>query len=178
MSVELSANQKLAHTIAAVSEQLKVLPSDKAAIGFRAETELVEGVLTRAKIRDFILEIDEPPSLGGTDKGPNPVELILAALGTCQEIVYSAYAAVLGIELKSVKVKVEGKLDPRGLFNVADVSPGFLKIQYETEIESPAAPSRIKGLVDAVESHCPVLDTLLRPIEVSGKVSLDGQSVK
>ena len=34
--------------------------------------------------------------------GPNPVEIVLAALGTCQEITYRAYATALGIPLERV----------------------------------------------------------------------------
>jgi uncharacterized OsmC-like protein len=41
-----------------------------------------------SQIRGFKTTIDEPLELGGTDSGPNPVELLLAALGGCQEIVY------------------------------------------------------------------------------------------
>lgn len=40
--------------------------------------------------------VDEPPALGGSDPGPNPVELVLAALRTCREITSRAYATALG----------------------------------------------------------------------------------
>ena len=38
------------------------------------------------KVRDFTLTIDEPPSLGGEDAGPNPVEYILAGFMGCYPI--------------------------------------------------------------------------------------------
>ena len=69
-------------------------------------------------LRDHRLVVDEPESLGGTDSGPNPVELILAALGTCQEITYRAYAAALAIPLEHVSVTLEGDIDLRGFFAV------------------------------------------------------------
>ena len=75
---------------------------------FKASTQWEEDVRCSVSIRDFApMIIDEPPELGGQDAGPNPVELVLAALGTCQEIMYSAYASVMGIELISVKVDVK-----------------------------------------------------------------------
>jgi uncharacterized OsmC-like protein len=53
------------------------------------------------------------------------VELVLAALATCQEITYRAYATALSIPLKSVSVRLEGLLDLRGFFAVkADVRAG------------------------------------------------------
>jgi uncharacterized OsmC-like protein len=61
-----------------------------------------------------------------TDTGPNPVEVVLAALATCQEITYRAYATTLGIPLESVSVTLEGSLDLRGFFAVKDgVRAGF-----------------------------------------------------
>src|SRR5580658_7417287 len=83
-----------------------------------ADSHQVEGLQSETKIRQFSLTVDEPPTLGGSDGGPNPVELVLAALATCQEITYRAYATALGIPLDSVSVKLDGILDLRGFFAV------------------------------------------------------------
>ncbi len=143
---------------------------------FRAETELVEDVLCRVKVRDFpLMSVDEPADLGGSNIAMNPVELVLGALGTCQEIMYAAYASVMGIQLSKVKVDVKGYLDLKGLFAMDEaVPPGFRKICYETTIESPADAETLNKLVAIVESHCPVYDTLARAVEVTGTVSING----
>ena len=150
-----------------------------AKVVFRADTELVHNVQCSASIRNFPkMIIDEPPELGGADAGPNPVELVLVALGTCQEIMYAAYASVMGIPLKSVKVNLRGYLDLHGLFGMDPNTPaGYQKVTYETVIDSPASAEDLRKLVQTVESHCPVLDTLVRAIEVSGKVTANGQSL-
>lgn len=163
----------LEQKVALAREQLGQL--EQASEAFAAHTELVEGLRTRASVRQFNLTADEPEELGGTDAGPNPVELVLAALGTCQEIVYAAHATVLGVELKSLEVEVEGRLDPRGFFGVADVAPGFDEVSYRVRIESPAEPERVEKLVRAVEEHCSVLDILKRPVRTAGGVELNGE---
>jgi uncharacterized OsmC-like protein len=142
---------------------------------FRADTELKEGVCCSGKVRDFSITVDEPVELGGTNSAMNPVELILVALGTCQEIMYAAYASVMGIQLDKVKVDIKGNLDLKGLFAMDESSPaGYTKIGYETTIESPADTDTLRKLVETVESHCPVLDTLSRPVEVTGEVTANG----
>lgn len=148
-----------------------------AKVVFRADTQLEEDVRCSAKVRDFApIIVDEPPELGGADAAANPVELLLVALGACQEIMYSAYASVMGVELNSVKVNLRGYLDLRGLFGLdAAIPPGYQKIIFETTVDSPADIETLKKLVETVESHCPVLDTLVRAIEVSGQVTLNGQ---
>ncbi len=142
---------------------------------FEARTALVEGVRCSGTVRDFPpMTVDEPPELGGTDRGANPVELVLVALGTCQEIMYAAMAAMMGIRLDEVKVDLKGTLDLKGLFGIdPGIPPGYQKITYETVLRSPASAEELRMLVEAVESHCPVLDTLLRPVEVTGKVTLN-----
>jgi uncharacterized OsmC-like protein len=136
-----------------------------------ATVELSGGVKCLAKVRDFQLTVDEPSEMGGTDQGMNPVELLLAALGACQEIGYAYFAAVMGIPLKKVKCSIEGNLDIRGLLAVDDtIAPGYSDISCETIIESDADEEALKRLVDMVERHCPVLDTVRRPIPVKGTV--------
>jgi uncharacterized OsmC-like protein len=148
-----------------------------AKVVFRAETQLEEDVRCSAKVREFApIIVDEPPDLGGTDAAANPVELLLVALGACQEIMYSAYASVMGVQLNSVKVNLRGYLDLRGLFGMDEaIPPGYQKIIFETQLDSPADMETLKKLVETVESHCPVMDTLVRAIEVSGQVSINGQ---
>ena len=164
---------------AALLEKIASLQSSSASARavFRARTRLEEGVRCSATVRQFgPMTVDEPPDLGGADAGPNPVELLLVALGTCQEIVYAAYAAVMGIALDEVSVEVKGYLDLRGLFAIDEAVPaGYQKVTFETRIRSSADATAIEQLVRMTESHCPVLDTLKRPIEVAGKVIVNGQ---
>ena len=134
---------------------------------FSADLRQVEGLRSETKIRQFSLTIDEPPNLGGTDTGPNPVELVLAALGTCQEITYRAYATALGIPLESVSVNLEGSLDLRGFFAVKDgVRSGFNDVRGVVNLKSSASAADLAKLKDVVDAHCPVLDILREPVPV------------
>lgn len=164
MSAEVKAS------LTALIDSLRRNPKAAKAV-FRAETRSgVDGLATSSAVRQFSLPLDEPRELGGTDTGPNPVEVVLAALGSCQAIVYRAYASVLGIRLDSVEVEAKGYLDLRGLLAVSEVPPGFDQVTFSTRIVSPEPPGRIQELVTIVESHCPVLDTLRRGIPVRGEV--------
>src|SRR5215217_6834149 len=96
----------LAITIDSVRADLRQAPEPLIAT-FAADTKLEADYRTSVRIRDFELTVDEPPTIGGSDTGPTPVELVLAALGTCQEIVYATYARVLGIPLNGVSIHAE-----------------------------------------------------------------------
>lgn len=146
---------------------------------FRAETQWEEDVRCSAKVRDFPpMVIDEPPVLGGQDAGHNPVELVLVALGTCQEIMYSAYASVMGVSIDTVKVNVKGNLDLKGMFGLDKTVPaGFTDVNFQTTIESSADDDALLKLVEAAESNCPVLDMLTRQVPVSGTVTINGRDM-
>ena len=126
---------------------------------FSASSEGKDGLHRRVKIRDFAVEVDEPPALGGRDRAPNPVEYALAALATCQEITYRLHADALGIPLKDVSVQLEGDLDLRGFFGAAEgVRPGFLGITGTVRFDSDAPAADLERLKSVVDAHCPVLD--------------------
>ena len=126
--------------IVATQADLRANPAHANAI-FSADSRQVEGLRSETKIRQFSVTVDEPPTLGGTDTGPNPVELVLAALATCQEITYRAYATALGIPLESVSVKLDGALDLRGFFAVKDdVRAGFTEVRGTVHLKAAPAP--------------------------------------
>jgi len=160
----------LKDVIVATQADLRANP-DHAQVTFAADSRQVEGLQSETRIRQFSLTIDEPPSLGGTDTGPNPVELVLAALATCQEITYRAYATALGIPLDSVSVKLEGSLDLRGFFAVKDgVRSGFNGVRGTVNLKSPASAADLAKLKEVVDAHCPVLDILRDPVPVELKL--------
>jgi putative redox protein len=134
---------------------------------FQAQSRLGDGLNSTVAIRQFCVEVDEPAGLGGTDTAPNPVEYVLAALGSCQEITYRLYADALGIPLNGVSVELTGAIDLRGFFNVAqDVRPGYRKIKAKVTLDSPAPEADLARLKDIVDRHCPVLDILRNPTPV------------
>ena len=60
---------------------------------FKADVKKLPGGLqVEANARGFKILLDEPADLGGTDKGMNPVEAVLCALGACQTICAAAFA--------------------------------------------------------------------------------------
>lgn len=62
-------------------------------ITFKAEGRWLGNLKIEAKIRDkFVIYMDEPPSLGGEDSAPNPVEVVLASLIGCLGIVIAVVA--------------------------------------------------------------------------------------
>jgi putative redox protein len=140
---------------------------DHAIATFSVDSRQVEGLRSETKIRQFNVTVDEPPNLGGTDTGPNPVEFVLAALATCQEITYRAYATALGIPLESVSVTLEGSLDLRGFFAVKEgVRAGFNDLRGVVNLKSSAPDAELAKLKDVVDAHCPVLDILRAPVPV------------
>jgi uncharacterized OsmC-like protein len=156
----------LKEIIAETQATLRARPDQAVAI-FSADSRQVEGLRSETKIRQFSLVVDEPPSLGGTDAGPNPVELVLAALATCQEITYRAYATALGVPLENVSVKLEGSLDLRGFFAVCETArPGFSAVRGTVTLKSSASPEALAKLKEVVDAHCPVLDILRAPVPV------------
>lgn len=172
-------NEKLKNNFESLIAAINANPA-RAEVVATAQTRLVSGVSCEAHIREFpAMSIDEPPGLGGADSGPNPVELVLAALGTCQEIMYAATAALLGMKLDAVKVDVRGYLNLKGLLGLDGGAPaGFSEVKFETRIESPESSEKIQTLIRAVESHCPVMDMLTRPVPVKGKVWLNDERIR
>jgi uncharacterized OsmC-like protein len=141
----------------------------------RANTRWLRSLLCEVEVREFPpFRVDEPPGMGGDNSAVNPMELMLAALGTCQEIIYSSFAALLDIPIDSVAIGLTGHMDLREMFDLQHESgAGFTKIRCEVRIASPAGEAEIRKLVETVERCCPVLDTLARPVSITSKVHLN-----
>ena len=148
--------EKLAETVKAVTEDPK-----KAQVKFMANTKWINGACSKTTIRDFEIECDEPPALLGTNTAPNPVETILAALGSCLAVGFAYSAAARGINLESLDISLEGDLDLRGFLGVSDdVRPGYQSIKVTCRIKSDTSKEKLSELYEHVLKTSPVRDII------------------
>lgn len=132
----------------------------------KASAHLQEGVKVITSARNFEIIIDEPKTLGGTDTGMNPIEVLLASLGACQSIVARVYAPKFGVKLDDFRVDVEGDIDLDGFFNRTEVRPGYSDIRYTFHIKTDSPKEKVEEFVKFLESKCPVGDTIANPVNL------------
>ena len=131
-----------------------------------------------AEARNFKLVIDEPPALGGTDHGANPVEYLLASYAGCLNVMGHLIADELGFKLDRLEIEVTGDINPDRLFGKSfEERAGFKKIQVTLKPYANVSPELLKTWTKAVENRCPVNDNLrnITPTEI---VVLDPQEVE
>lgn len=139
-----------------------------------ASSDAAELVLTRTRgrmqtaaataidIRAFPpLISDEPPSRGGEDSGPTPMELVLAGLCGCTNVTAGRMAAKLRFAYTDLEASAVGELDIRGRKGTADVPVHWRAVRLEVRIATDEPDERIARLADLVGRYCPV-DSLIR----------------
>lgn len=141
---------------------------------FATVTEWVDGARARTTARSFSIDTDEPEPLGGTDEGVDPMELLLAAVGTCLQIGWVTQAAKRDIDLRSLRIEVEGDYDLRGYLDLdADVRPGFSRLRYTVDVDADADDGVLEEIRQAAEATSPMFDNARNGAPVAGEVRSD-----
>jgi len=133
---------------------------------FKATVSRKSGLAVEAETRGFKVAIDEPKELGGTNTGMNPVELLLNSLGACQAIAITTFSKKFGVDLEDVRVELEGDLDTDGFLGKSNVRPGFFGIRFKLYLKTDAPEDKVNKLVDYVQNHCPVGDSILNGVKI------------
>ena len=69
------------------------------------------------QVRHHTVVSDEAVDVGGEDRGPNPTEMLLGALGACVAMTLKMYAGRKGWELGDLQIDLSGR-DESGVFIV------------------------------------------------------------
>jgi uncharacterized OsmC-like protein len=118
--------------------------------------------------RVFTFDADHPELFAAEDKGATPVEYVLVGLASCLIAGIAAVAQHRGIQLKSVKAKLEGDMDLRGILGIdSEVRNGFDAIHVSYEIEADAGRDEIESLVAQSQKRSAVYDIITNPTKVS-----------
>jgi putative redox protein len=107
-----------------------------------------------------LLTADEPVSIGGADAGPNPYELLLAALGACKSMTVRMYADRKGLPLHRTTVRLRHDRVHAKDCEECEQEAGMLsRIRSEIDIEGPLDDQDRRRLLE-IADRCPVHRTL------------------
>lgn len=109
------------------------------------------GLRCRVSAGHFELVVDEPESVGGTDQGPQPTELLLASIASCFTLSMAYSAGKKGVELAGLQVRATGIYD----------GPRFSAIRLSVHADTPDSDT-LRRLVPAAKRLCYVTNTLRR----------------
>ncbi len=139
---------------------------------FSFQGECLTPTKFQGKSRQFSLTIDEPVSLGGSDIAANPVEYLLAGYAGCLNVVVNLIAKELNIVIESLRIHVEGDINPDRLLGISNKErAGFLGLQVTIDIQSEAPKSLIQVLLEKVKDRCPVNDNISNPTPIKYQVN-------
>jgi uncharacterized OsmC-like protein len=147
---------------------------------WRARTTWVNGTHSRTTVHEFaglgaehthrqqfMFDADHPEVFAAEDGGATPVEIVLAALGSCLTAGVAAVATNRDVPLRSVTASLEGDMDIQGILGIdPDVRNGYSGIRVRFEIDADADRADLEAIVAQSQKRSAVFDIVTNPTNV------------
>lgn len=125
-----------------------------------------EGFRTEIQAGKHAIVADEPVSLGGTDLGPTPYDLLTGALGACTSMTLQMYAKQKGWPLERVTLTMtHSKIHAQDCRDCETKVGKIDVIERELRLEGPLTDAQRQRLLQIAEM-CPVQRTLGNSVKV------------
>jgi putative redox protein len=109
------------------------------------------GLCFAAQVGAHRLIVDQPLRSGGDDRGPAPIELLGAALGTCIALYVQQFCHSRGLDHEGFRVEVE----QHGASNPSRVDRFVVRVVLMNEL-----PQQYAAILERVVRSCPAHNTL------------------
>lgn len=119
---------------------------------------------------------DMPEPMGGNGAGPNPGWLLRAGIASCAATAIAMRAAMTGIALDTLEVRVESESDARGLVGIPGVSSALESLRMKVRIGADGVgEEQLRELVAWGEAHSPVNCTLRAHPDITLEIVFQGE---
>jgi putative redox protein len=113
---------------------------------------------------------DEPVSFGGTDSGPSPYDLLLAALGSCTSMTIGFYARKRRWPLENITVSLRHSRIHAADCEECETKEGKIdRIELDIHLTGSLADEQRAKLME-IADKCPVHQTLTSEINIRTRV--------
>lgn len=130
-----------------------------------------DGFYTEVAAGDHSLIADEPASVGGSNRGPSPYELLSSALATCTTMTLKMYAGFKKINLDAVAVRVTHKKMHAEACADCDSEDGKIdEFRRELTLEGDLDDAQRQRMLE-IADRCPVHQTLHGEVKVRTKLA-------
>lgn len=128
--------------------------------------------LIRTPTHEFLA--DEPISVGGKDIGPNPYELLLAALGACTSMTLRMYANRKQWSVESILVRLQHSRIHAEDCESCETTEGRIdRIEKEIIVTGELDDAQVTRLGE-IADRCPVHRTLMNEKQIQSRVRRSG----
>ena len=126
----------------------------------------VDGFRTEVQMGKHSLIADEPSSVGGTDTGPTPYDLLASALATCTSMTLRMYARHKNIDLRSATVRVKhGRVHAEDCVDCEQDRGMIHEFRRELGLDGDLTAAQRLRMVE-IADRCPVHKTLHSEIKI------------
>ena len=133
---------------------------------------------TRLKIDRFDMIADEPVDLGGTDEGPRPVSMLLAALGGCTNITLRMYTERKEWPMEGIDVELTHERRRVDEYEGDDLPEGakgyFDYIQMMIKVDGEELDEKQLERMGVIAGKCPVHRILTGPLIIESTIEKRG----
>jgi putative redox protein len=124
------------------------------------------GFAQEVEIDSHELYADEPVSYGGTDTGPTPYDLLLAALGSCTSMTIGFYARKRRWPLENINVSLRhSKIHATDCEDCETKEGKIDRIELDIQLTGSLTAEQRAKLMEIAE-RCPVHQTLTSEINI------------
>jgi putative redox protein len=100
--------------------------------------------------------IDEPPARKGTDLGPTPVDLFVAALAGCTNVILHKIAGERNVRITSLEIDLDAPLDPTAILGIAPIERPIETVRMTVRLATDAPSEQVAAMREALAWRCPV----------------------
>jgi uncharacterized OsmC-like protein len=136
----------------------------------KAVVESIGKVGSRARVEGHEFVFDQPRSVpGGEDRGPSPLDVMMASVAACAHYFAAAYLHGRGLATEGLAVEVDAEKERVPVSRIG-------RLAMRVKLPAGLSEKQVAGIERAIKS-CPAYGTLLNSPTVEISLDADAASV-